>query len=82
MHFVGANDPAASVATLLEIGRVLGSMKEKPKVTYRLVFFDGEEAFAKAGATVATLRILTTLTAAAITFRNCARGMNWRIRAR
>jgi glutaminyl-peptide cyclotransferase len=32
------------VATLLEIGRVLGSMKEKPKVTYRLVFFDGEEA--------------------------------------
>ena len=45
MHFVGANDPAASVATLLEIGRVLGSMKEKPKVTYRLVFFDGEEAF-------------------------------------
>lgn len=45
MHFVGANDPAASVATLLEIGRVLGSNKEKPKVTYRLVFFDGEEAF-------------------------------------
>jgi glutaminyl-peptide cyclotransferase len=45
MHFVGANDPAASVATLLEIGRVLGSVKEKPKVTYRLVFFDGEEAF-------------------------------------
>ena len=45
MRFVGANDPAASVATLLEIGRVLGSSKEKPKVTYRLVFFDGEEAF-------------------------------------
>lgn len=45
MYFVGANDPAASVATLLEIGRVLGSMYEKPKVTYRLVFFDGEEAF-------------------------------------
>ncbi len=45
MHFLGANDPAASVSTLLEIGRVLGSMKEKPKVTYRLVFFDGEEAF-------------------------------------
>ena len=44
MRFVGANDPASSVATLLEIGRVLGSMKEKPKVTYRLVFFDGEEA--------------------------------------
>lgn len=45
MHFVGANDPAASVGTLLEIGRVLSSQREKPKVTYRLVFFDGEEAF-------------------------------------
>jgi glutaminyl-peptide cyclotransferase len=45
MYFVGANDPAASVATLLEIGRILGSRTEKPKVTYRLVFFDGEEAF-------------------------------------
>lgn len=45
MHFVGANDPASSVATLLEIGRVLASNKEKPHVTYRLVFFDGEEAF-------------------------------------
>lgn len=45
MYFVGANDPAASVATLLEIGRVLGSSNEKPKATYRLVFFDGEEAF-------------------------------------
>ena len=45
MNFVGANDPAASVATLIEIGRVLGSRREKPKVTYRLVFFDGEESF-------------------------------------
>jgi hypothetical protein len=45
MQFLGANDPASSVATLLEIGRVLGSQTEKPKVTYRLVFFDGEEAF-------------------------------------
>lgn len=45
MTFVGANDPAASVGTLLEIGRVLGSRREKPKVTYRLVFFDGEESF-------------------------------------
>ena len=45
MRFLGANDPAASVGTLLEIGRVLGSMKDKPKFTYRLVFFDGEEAF-------------------------------------
>jgi len=29
----------------MEIGRVLGSAREKPKMTYRLVFFDGEEAF-------------------------------------
>lgn len=45
MHFVGANDPATSVATLLEIARVLAGAKEKPKLTYRFVFFDGEEAF-------------------------------------
>jgi len=45
MLFVGANDPAASVASLIEIGRVLGAAREKPKLTYRLVFFDGEEAF-------------------------------------
>src|SRR5262245_59896389 len=44
MRFVGANDPAASVATLLEIAHVLGNSKEKPKLTYRVVFFDGEEA--------------------------------------
>ena len=45
MHFVGANDPAASVGTLLEIGRVLGASQQKPAFTYWLVFFDGEEAF-------------------------------------
>jgi glutaminyl-peptide cyclotransferase len=45
MHFVGANDPGASVGTLLELGRVLGANKGKLKLTYRLVFFDGEEAF-------------------------------------
>ena len=45
MHFVGANDPGASVATLLELGRVLAGTKQKPKLTYWLVFFDGEEAF-------------------------------------
>jgi glutaminyl-peptide cyclotransferase len=45
MLFVGANDPAASVAALLEIGRVLGSAKEKSPLTYKLVFFDGEESF-------------------------------------
>lgn len=45
MHFVGANDPGSSVGVLLEIGRVLAAVKEKPKLTYRLVFFDGEESF-------------------------------------
>jgi Zn-dependent M28 family amino/carboxypeptidase len=45
MHFVGANDPGASVGTLLELGRVLGANQQKPKLTYWLVFFDGEEAF-------------------------------------
>jgi len=45
MHFVGANDPAASVGTLLEIARVAAAAREKPKMTYRFVFFDGEEAF-------------------------------------
>jgi glutaminyl-peptide cyclotransferase len=45
MRFVGANDPGSSVATLLEIGRVLGANQQKPKLTYWLVFFDGEEAF-------------------------------------
>ena len=43
MHFVGANDPGASVGSLLELGRVLAATK--PKLTYWLVFFDGEEAF-------------------------------------
>jgi glutaminyl-peptide cyclotransferase len=45
MQFVGANDPGASVATLLEIAHVLAANPQKPKFTYRLVFFDGEEAF-------------------------------------
>src|SRR5688572_26943948 len=45
MQFVGANDPAASVGTLIEIGRVLGSLRDRPKITVKLVFFDGEEAF-------------------------------------
>jgi len=44
MRFVGANDPGASVGTLLELGRVLGASQQKPKLTYRLVFFDGEES--------------------------------------
>lgn len=45
MHFVGANDPGASVGTLLELGRALGASQQKPKLTYWLVFFDGEESF-------------------------------------
>jgi hypothetical protein len=47
MLFLGANDPGASVGTLLELGRVLGANKGKNKLTYRLVFFDGEEAFCR-----------------------------------
>jgi glutaminyl-peptide cyclotransferase len=45
MHFVGANDPGASVGTLIELGRVLSSNGQKPKFTLWLVFFDGEESF-------------------------------------
>jgi len=45
LRFVGANDPGASVGTLLEIARVAASSATKPKATYRFVFFDGEEAF-------------------------------------
>lgn len=44
MRFVGANDPGTSVGTLLEIARVLGARQQKPKLTYWLVFFDGEES--------------------------------------
>ena len=44
MRFLGANDPGTSVGTLLELGRVLGASQQKPKLTYWLVFFDGEEA--------------------------------------
>src|SRR4029078_8157238 len=45
MQFVGANDPGSSVGTLLEIGRVLAAYQQKPKFTYWLGVFDGEEAF-------------------------------------
>jgi glutaminyl-peptide cyclotransferase len=45
MRFIGANDPAASVGTLIELGRVLSGNGRKPKLTYWLVFFDGEESF-------------------------------------
>jgi glutaminyl-peptide cyclotransferase len=45
MRFVGANDPGSSVGTLMELARVLSASQQKPKLTYWLVFFDGEEAF-------------------------------------
>ena len=45
MKFVGANDPGTSAGTLIEMGRVLAGVNRKPKFTYWLVFFDGEEAF-------------------------------------
>jgi glutaminyl-peptide cyclotransferase len=45
MRFVGANDPAASVGTVLEIARVMAASQRKPAFTYWIVFFDGEEAF-------------------------------------
>lgn len=47
MRFVGANDPGSSVGTLLEIARAMGANQQKPKLTYWIVFFDGEEAFCK-----------------------------------
>jgi hypothetical protein len=47
MHFVGANDSGSSTGTLIELGRVLAASNPKPKLTYWLVFFDGEEAFCR-----------------------------------
>jgi glutaminyl-peptide cyclotransferase len=41
-RFVGASDPAASVAAVLELGRVL-AQRQNP-YTIELLFFDGEEA--------------------------------------
>src|SRR5262245_43717133 len=43
--FVGANDAGSSTGALMEIARVLAAKKVKPRLTYRFVFFDGEEAF-------------------------------------
>jgi len=42
IRFVGANDGGSSTALLLELARVLAARKNK--LTYWLVFFDGEEA--------------------------------------
>ena len=41
-RFVGASDPASSVAAVLELGRVLAGRKNP--YTIELLFFDGEEA--------------------------------------
>lgn len=43
-RFVGANDPGSSIGELLEVARVMTAKKERPKLTYWFVFFDGEEA--------------------------------------
>jgi glutaminyl-peptide cyclotransferase len=45
IKFLGANDGGASTGALMEIARVLAASKQKPKLTYWFVFFDGEEAF-------------------------------------
>jgi hypothetical protein len=44
-RFVGANDSGSSTGALLEIARVMAATKQKPRLTYWFVFFDGEEAF-------------------------------------
>jgi glutaminyl-peptide cyclotransferase len=43
--FVGANDSAASTGAVMEMARVLAAGKQKLKLTYQFIFFDGEEAF-------------------------------------
>ncbi len=45
IKFVGANDGGSSTGALIEIARVMAANKQKPKMTYWFVFFDGEEAF-------------------------------------
>ena len=45
-RFVGANDGGSSTGVLIELARSLASAG-KPRLTYRFVFFDGEEAFCK-----------------------------------
>ena len=45
--FVGANDGGSSTGALLEIARVMAAYKQKPRLTYWFVFFDGEEAFCR-----------------------------------
>jgi glutaminyl-peptide cyclotransferase len=43
--FVGADDAGSSTGALVELARVMAANKQKPKLTYWFVFFDGEEAF-------------------------------------
>ena len=45
IKFVGANDAGSSTGAVMEIARVLAAGKQKPRMTYWFVFFDGEEAF-------------------------------------
>jgi glutaminyl-peptide cyclotransferase len=45
IKFVGANDAGSSTGAVMEMARVMAARKQKPKVTYWFVFFDGEEAF-------------------------------------
>lgn len=45
-RFVGANDGGSSTGELLELARSL-SAAPRPRLTYRFVFFDGEEAFCR-----------------------------------
>lgn len=44
-RFVGANDGGSSTGTVVEIALALAASGQKPRFTYRFVFFDGEEAF-------------------------------------
>src|ERR1041385_8958837 len=44
--FVGANDAGSSTGPLMEMARVFAA-KKPTKLTYRFVFFDGEEAFCR-----------------------------------
>ena len=44
-RFDGANDGGSSTGALLEMARVMKATTQKPRLTYRFVFFDGEEAF-------------------------------------
>jgi len=48
-RFVGANDGGSSTAFLIELARILAARKNK--LTYWLVFLDGEEAFVDFSAT-------------------------------